>query len=366
MSDKTTTNDSNMSSIFKSAFIRITITVLVIALMSMIALRSEISGKSENFVHRTIAHLTATPDMKGDVLMAAGLAIAQDFSETFEELRWRGAIYELLVHLAIAGIVALVLIYFIEVRVRKFNQEELQEFRQQVRDNVWQAICTRFVPQEVTEQIETILLFDFVKKDVRYEISLDAVPGTIVGHTDTDEWVLLKRELAYSIQNISGKPASYPFSSSLLATADKQLSVTVGNNHHGLSSGQTLTFPRHEFLSIKHNEHKIEGPGDKKLTVNVDLKPGESCEIIHTCCELLRVSDEANYVQSNLVVGLDVTVTNYIPDRVSVTSIYLSHPEAAEHFVAKPMQHNMQRRVFENKAILPGQMFSIQWEKKTA
>jgi len=246
----------------------------------------------------------------------------------------------------------------------------LSEFRNQVTDNVWQAISNRLTPKEVTEQIETVLQLDFVKRDVHYTFTLDNVPGQFLDEAKKGEeskWILFKRELRCTVENISGSEASYKFFARILTTADKPLTVNVTSNTHGLPTGVGLTFPRHVLVNIDGEQKNLEDPKNPFLEFPIKLLPKQSCQINNTYFEILRVNDESYYVQTTPLIGFEVIVYNLISERIELEEkVYLSHPER-EKFVPLPTHGHVQHWIFKDKAMMPGQMFSIQWkEKKTS
>lgn len=353
-----------LSTILRATSLRIGIAVLILLMSAIIILRTTIEGESDHFAQQAIQHVEkAQQNFNAITPSNLALEIREDFSGAIEELQIRAFFYELLIHLAIAGIVALVLIYFIETQIRKFNQRELSEFRKQITDDVWQAICSRLVPSQVTRQIEAILQSDFVKKDVHYTITLDDIPGDLVDSKDDESsrWILLKRELNFTVHNISGSNSVYPFRTAILTNDDKCKSVVIKSNMHGFKLGEQLAFPRHEFLTIRGDKKDLQDANKYSVEHTINLEPQESCEVSHTCFELLRVNDEAYYIQTVPLIGLDVMVSNLIPNRVSIGDIYLSHPER-EFFKEKKTHGHAKRYILEGKAVLPGQMFSVHWK----
>jgi len=357
-------HNENLPVLLRKTTISISFVILVLGLVAVIALHHDIAGSTDEFVIKTVQRIESASQKLPLEQNLLGLQIANDFNDAFERMRLGAFLYELLIHLITAGFVAFIIIKFIESGIRKLNQDELESFRKKITDNVWQAVCSRLVPEEVTKQIEGVLQLNFVKENVRYVITLESLPGQLEDiQGEENEWVLLKRELSFSIRNISGRSINYPFETTILTTADKRKNIKIHtNNHHGFQHDQALQFPRHALLSIRGEEQTLEKPENPTINSQIALDPGDSCEISHTCFELLRNNDEAYYVQTVPLIGLDVTVRNSIPHRVNVEKVYLSHPDR-KYFVSKPMQGNAKRYVFEHKAILPGQMFSVRWEE---
>lgn len=163
-----------LPTIIRRAMVFLSVLVLILLLVSFLILREEIDKKVEGFVIKTMQNAQrALRSNDAATKTVLGVVISQEFTDTFKNVRLETVAYELGIHLAMAGIVALIVIYFIERQVRAFNQKELTDFRKEIVDDVWRAVCNRLVPKEVTDQIEAILQYDFIKRDVRYTVILD-------------------------------------------------------------------------------------------------------------------------------------------------------------------------------------------------
>lgn len=339
--------------------------VLIFLLASFLTLREESDKKVQSFVRKTMQNAERALQ-SNDVATKTvlGIVIAQDFTATFKDMRVETVAYELGIHLVMAGIVALIIIYFVERQVRAFNHRELTEFRNVIAGDVWRAVCNRLVPKEVTDQIAAILQYDFIKKAVRYTIVLEELPGKLVGRSSGEDnsLVLLKRELRFTVENISSIDGiTYLFRSK--SSADKMMKIEVASGKEGFSVGEHLSFPRHEFLSVRGVKVTVKEKGSLLLEHPIELMKGESCEIIHTTYEILSATDEAYYVQRTPVIGFEVTVSNRITNRTLIDKVYLSHPER-EKFFQRPAHGDDQVWAFPDKAILPGQMFAVRWKEK--
>jgi hypothetical protein len=165
------------------------------------------------------------------------------------------------------------------------------------------------------------------------------------------------------VENISGSNISYPFASKILATADKHMTIKINSEKHGFVVDQELIFPRHLLLSVRGVQQNVAEPDTPLLRHEIHLAPGETCLINHTVCEIMRVNDQTYYVQSKILIGLDVSLCNLISRRITLDSeVYLSHPQR-EDFKQRPAHGHRQSWEFAGKAILPGQMFAVQWKE---
>lgn len=144
------------------------------------------------------------------------------------------------------------------------------------------------------------------------------------------------------------------------------MEIEIVSPRDGFAVGERLSFPRHEFLSVRGGEVTVKDKSDLLLEHPIKLAKGESCEISHTTCEIRSVTDEAYYLQRSPVIGLDVVVSNRIAYRTLIDEVYLSHPER-EAFVQRPAHGYDQRwALLKDKAILPGQMFAVRWKEAPA
>lgn len=376
----------DVPAVMRKAVLVIGMAVLTFALAALLALAYEIQGSSEKFVRESVSEIKKVlePENK-EVNAIAALSVAKKFEEEMRTRHLLAVTYELLVHLAIAGIVALIVILFIERQIRKINKRELAEFqgtfdekikdleahhekeladyRDAVSKDVWRAVFNRFVPKEVTQQLEMVVDFDFVKRGARYRITLDELPGETIEQQKikNDELILVKRELWFSVQNISGREIQYPFRCKLLCHNDMQMNIAINTNSGPFPSGQKIGFPRHQQLRLDGASIDLNGR-EEQIEINelVTLSTTEPIEVYHAYYEVLRTSDETYFLQKSPVLGLEVTVSNRIPDRINVYDIYLAHPERTAFIRMEPPPD--EQWVFEERALLPGQMFAVRWK----
>jgi hypothetical protein len=158
--------------VLRQSNIRIGILAFILLLLGIIigkdAFEGHTSDAVQEIVTKSISVLQNNGAVQTNEKTMKEVFLASQISEIFEkklnEKHGKAVVYELLIHTTMALIVALVVINAFERQMREENQNEFEELRKKITENVWKAVCKRLVPEEATEQIETLLKEDFVKK----------------------------------------------------------------------------------------------------------------------------------------------------------------------------------------------------------
>jgi hypothetical protein len=280
--------------------------------------------------------------------------------EVIEELETRDRradIRELLLHLSIALIVAIVILVAFDIRseseARKRTsafmdqmQASLIEFfaelarkQDEIAKNLYSGVFKRYLPESLTNEIENLILSKFVRERCSYTIIFSA------DHADklaASNRFVLKRELRFQVRNFTLERASFPVVSGF---TNAELEVVDGK-----------PFPGHRGLWVGNEDRTAEIAGPHGVSIEVE---GKECskEITLFSEELMPMEGENPYTSASPTAGLTVWVRNELPSKIELARIYLLHSKENFQEVGPSEYHY-------TRGILPGQGCMIAWRRK--
>jgi hypothetical protein len=160
----------------------------------------------------------------------------------------------------------------------------------------------------------------------------------------------VQRALRFFALNISEAPVEYPFKTTIVST-ESNLKKKDGS----------------PFPLVGHTQFIVDGEDFAEkatlssdgttLTCSLELLPGTSREIYTVSYEVKRASDSNFYTQSIALTDLEIILENRIVEKLSIKEVIVHHPQKDELHRDRydPNHYYFQR------AILPGQSFSVTW-----
>jgi hypothetical protein len=255
-----------------------------------------------------------------------------------QALNQREYAVELLHHLSLAFIISFITILAVEFHTRRQLREDLTSHLEAVKVNVWEALGKRLLGSLIAVELEAIMKEDAAKKDSSYVITFKPPSEGC-----PDDRIIVLIENSYKLRNLTGVP---------------------GRTHRIFSSisnyEQVGPFPRFTSFKVDEEPQSFEDaidPSDSRTLRRVVSLPedGEASVAVVVAMEIVyKARDSESFVTAVPVEGLRVTVVNQIPDRVGSVTVDMSSG-TAEH-------PNDSSWIF-NRAMLPGQGFSLSWRK---
>ncbi len=245
---------------------------------------------------------------------------------------------EFLHHLSLAFIISFITILAVEFHTRTQMRKDLQLHLEAVKQNVWEALGKRLLGTRIAVELEAIMKEDAAKKDSSYVITFrpptDGVP---------DDRVVVLIENSYKLRNLTG---------------------VAGRTHRIFSSISNFEvlgpFPRFTVFKINDEPQPISdnaAPSDVKCLSKVVPLPedGEQYVAVVVGMEIVyKIRDSESFVTAVPVEGLRVTVVNQVPGRVGSIVLDMTSGTA---------EHQIEGTWSFDRAILPGQGFSLSWRE---
>lgn len=255
-------------------------------------------------------------------------------------------------HLSIAFLILLLLIG-VEYRAKKKAHEEfarslaeLSRYREQVAQDVFEAVLGRIVPEPIVEEVRQILSTPVMKSQCEYIITLEA------GKNMPPGYAVLRRDLKFRVENLLEQPTTFPILS--YYTSDEDLASAAWRGR-----------PFHVKLEVDGKEitpEEIEGLDNKrhfKLEYKKELAPRGSADVFLRGEEPVRIeAGRSSYVQSTPVDALTVSIRNELREIIQDVEVQMHHPAWNRVEVDRNLNRYVLRRAF-----LPGQGFEVSWRK---
>jgi hypothetical protein len=289
----------------------------------------------------------ATTDQKRHVILAM---VLREQSTTL----WEGVFLHLSIAFGVAGMLILGVEGVARYRTGREFREQLDSTRRELKEqadavsrSVWNAIFHRFVPDEVSHEIENILKAKICRLHPRYVIKFprDAYQNI------PEDYIVVRREVHYRVTNLTSEQTEWPFRLRVVShTRDSTL-----KDH----AGQDVTLPAIKSVSIGGKPIKIENPKELIRTevLNRRGSDGDTLDVVSVVEELLGITDRTNYIHTTPAVGLSVTIVNEISDILEVQDIYLS--SGRDKLSATLPDH-----WDYDGAVMPGIALLVSWRKK--
>jgi hypothetical protein len=224
---------------------------------------------------------------------------------------------------------------------------DFAEDRKAVAQDVWKAVTGRLVHPSISDEIENILKSTVTKYDVRYKITLSKL---LYGNIP-EGFIVLRRELRYSLLNMAGVPLSHSIFSTIIGHTDQNLRLH-------LPAGGEVGLPRHILFRVDGKELSPETSTQIHHPLDLDASTDPQHEIEIVSDELLRETDRSFYVTLSLAVNLDVLIVNDCPELVEVKRVDFLHPSYQLFRRVTPFRWQF------HGAMLPGQSFLITWASR--
>jgi hypothetical protein len=254
---------------------------------------------------------------------------------------------ELLLHLAIAFVVAGTITGVLEFQAQRLAEREAVRFRKQVSRDVFQALFGKIVPKEVFAELNDVLHSPIVRRDCKYRITFRPPdPGM------PRDYFIIRREVTYEVENLLSQPISFVARSSHSEDLDLSAAGWKKNFHSDIFvNGKKLPL-------IEGENFFVEGTA-MRIAHSLMLPSRGSATIAFHGEEPSRVSAGRNsYLQATPVIGMEVDVINDYKDAIEALGVQMNHPAAPE-----PTPNQIGRYLLE-RAFLPGQGFQVRWREK--
>lgn len=291
-------------------------------------------------------------------IVFAGIGSSQTSGQILGELG-KDAIQEVSIALIISWV-----IFGFERRVRKLHLEQIQ-------GNVLASVLGVAMPDELATELLEIIKEKVFREQLHYTITLlpCELPVAAQG-VDPRDYMLLRREITYTLRNITAEaqPATvsstgdwkYPF---VAQRVDFGIKV---EDRQVLLIGRDAS-PRNLVLRLKDLvRHRSSGvldiqPEKVEMRHQVQVPGGGLRKIDIEACEVVRLDERTlSMVFLSPGVGLSVTLVN-LHDRIASLGVVLNHRKGAALI---PRHGNPSRRSANYHypgAILPGQSFELSW-----
>jgi hypothetical protein len=280
-------------------------------------------------------------------------ALQRELLVRLSDLQRRGDASEAMLHLSIAFVVAIVIVFTVELYSAARTRREITEYREAVAREVWTALSGRLVPPQIVDEIHGILKADAIKDDVQYVLTFLRYEGL------PPDLIVLRRNVSYTIRNVTRRKVAHPVRSLIHSVYPDMVCRD--------KSGAHVTVPRHiEFKidgqSIQLNEasktlHKNRHGHLRDLRYDVDLgRTKSSVRVFISTEEQVPLSGSNAYIQTVPVTNLTVSVENKIDDVIRVIEVQLAHPNYEEF----SKDENGTYRYAGG--ILPGRSLAVLWE----
>lgn len=276
-------------------------------------------------------------------------------SDEIESIKKYGFYSELLIHLSIAFVVAIIIILSVEIYTSDRIKREIMEYRNAVAKEVWSAIFGKFIPGNIVTEIDDIYMSQVIKEKCRYILTLMPLPTT-GNEPRNNDFLLLRRHVIYKLKNITGK------------TVEHEIRAYISNPYPDIQivgqNGNTITCPCH--VELKIDDENIELIKDNNLLKNENNQyrnlihkiklPKESAPktISLITDEQFRLRDSTSYIELIPVDGIEVFV-NTKCDGIAFKNVNLYHPNW------KDFKPGPDGSYIYDGGILPGQGFEIIW-----
>jgi hypothetical protein len=289
--------------------------------------------------------------------------IAEKLRDTFDhvsaDLTPQQFAYDLAAHASSALIVAALLLWLVESRVRDINHEEIQSYKSEIAKSVWNAVSGHIIEREFVDQIENLFKYTTIRRSLYYRFEIEPPPKSVV---DTEskggELLLIRRTTRYRIDNISNMEEvqvepQHRFDQPIVACADGTV------------------FPYFKNFKIDGDDRLL-AKNANEVHEKLTIVKGLSKEVVVVSEELYGYEALEYYIQSSPAIGLTVEVVNRMGDRVGIVGVGMT---ATAKFVggslATKSKPNSDGTVTEGVweyagACLPGQGFYLQWRRRGA
>jgi hypothetical protein len=275
---------------------------------------------------------------------------------TLQDIEGHDFTRDVLLHLSIAFVVAVVVMLAVEMQSTRRRTREMKAHRTAIAESVWQAVVGRMVPETVVREIDAILKVDFIRERCRFTVTFQKPyegmdPGFIV----------VRREVVYTLVNVTGSSIQAPIRSQISPVHAHIEGQIDGERrrvarHLRLKVGQ-LTIP----LSLERGTLTKDEHGDP-LVMSYDLRMDVGARVeIYICSEeALQRRDQCGYFQLTPIDGLTFTINDSaVKDLVEVQEVRLAHPNWRAF---KPSEDGVYS--YEG-ALLPGQGVVFRWKDRS-
>lgn len=231
-------------------------------------------------------------------------------------------------------------------RYRSQTKQEVEEYTKGVAENVWKAVASRIVPDEICKEIDSVLKSPVLKDDCRYTITI----GIPYEGIEEDE-IVVRRTLRFFAKNLTGiEPTTYPMKAHIKNPLDDREVKLDGIDY---------ILPRHVECQVGQQTISVEenlNAEDRRLFEYDVAVPKEGGILISLVFdEICEISETNVYTTGTPMKDLTVMVINNAKEKVEIKETRLHHPREAD-FVR--VQDNLW--VFKG-GVLPGQAFSVSW-----
>ena len=308
--------------------------LLAALLYYMATLKPEEFKKAEKFADEAIA-IAETKDLSAadkknriqDITMAR---LDNEASSTFmRDLELHAAIA-----LGVAGLLVLSVELYTKRNLRrefgefteslntKFNAtaNSLEAYQKSIAESVWSALSRRLIPRAISSEVERIIKTAVVMEDRLYTLTIGALPSNAL----PPDTFILRRELSFTVRNVSGEEA-YPYRfRSRIVNPVEDLTIT--------DTGETLCFPRHRLLKVNDKEIDLSkacgGDDQRRMEYEIQLPKDGTAGIYTVHEEPCRLTDTQVFATSVPVNRLTLRIINNYPN-VEVVNVTLYHPTAS-------------------------------------
>jgi hypothetical protein len=260
----------------------------------------------------------------------------------------------LLLHLAIALLVASILVVGVDSIVRPMTRRELalQFVRQSdsIARSVWNAMLQRSIPEPLVRAMEAIVKTSVCRVGTRYMVTLSRPSYLPLGH------VLVRRELSFKLWNTTSETTQHLISlriseagESLRMMDEKGAEILLPAIRAFRVAGEEVTIPE----NVNTIGHSISLP---------PMSSESEALLVFNCVEeVLKMTDRVLYVLQTPAIGLELIIVNLVPELVQVKqeAVFLSGPNFGRLRQDTPMTWTCR------EAILPGTVLGIFWSETT-
>jgi hypothetical protein len=265
-------------------------------------------------------------------------------------------------HLALACLVAFILLVFVEIHTSNKMRREGEEYRQRLKyevdrykeeisENVWQAIAKSELPEDVVQELNRTLKSDVVFLNLYYTIRI----GKFDYLNIPDDRIVVRRGLSFEVKNLTGQEGfPFPLYTAIISPYED---MNIQD-----STGSTINLPRvvKYIIDDAGKEELLEVPKTgREFSKIVPLPKNRTIVVYSLSEELRRLEDRTICGWLQPAVNLAVNVRHEVDDSLDI-SVSFYHPNR------KSLKQRREGAfMYEYKGgLLPGQNFSVEWKIK--
>jgi hypothetical protein len=282
------------------------------------------------------------------------MALTNLYVQNAQEQAKKSFYHELILHLSISLFVAAILVLSVEIAVRKSHRKEIASYTHDISNAVWKAIAGRVIPDAFIDEIDDMLRYEYIKEECIYHFTFEPLPPNVSYNNNNNkenDLIILKRRITYYAVNLTRNNIDFTLKSDIFGALSNECE----------SSGLPISRQLKLWIDDKDIDF-VKGSKEidsyQKIRQSVSIPVGGRRKISILGQELMRNTDQTFYVQGIPVNGLEVVISNKLPE-LKITNVSLLHPKG-EKFTSEQRDQNEGVWKFDG-AVLPGQSITIVW-----